>query len=1111
MWNVTLRQISQKCALFSVVVAALTAAATGCTLTSPDKNQLKTSNLREMQNQSDSIYRVYKISATDSKDVSLVGSVLKNGKAFEWSSAVAADLAARDARAAKAVTYVLTAYSPGKGKDGDFYYQTPIFSNSIDLNGAATALWLLIRYSMIDLSKPTLLSNKTWENLLFVLESNCSDCTSLPAEKVYNRILNSPVLIKLINAQLQLDQPAASLSSATLGNPPAFTAISDPPSLNGTGTAIAMKESESRGFFTRIYDLRKSTQPILPESWTHVDQTGAETTAVSETDRYQFTAADTSIGDHSIRASKVLTDGRTVDITFPVRVNHVNHPPVVPPIAIQTFISNHKKKIDLTAIANATDPDPQSEIAFNLVSYPENMALQQDTITGHWIIEWMPNEIPYGDGADQLGEHTVSLTADDGTDRTGFSFKVNVLKDQLPTFDPAMATAFSFAEGTGAITPMTITTTDADGDKILVTCASGCTSLKRLFPATAVGWPAAPTYTGLPGNQTVQFDWIPSYLETIGGNAARTITLKLDYDTRDGNLRSVVKAAIVSVPITLTVLNRDDPPTWVTQPPALAGPVTEGALMPNIFGVAADPFVAPATAVGIDYSLEFDTEGDPNINLSTSDVDNCKWLKVDSTAHITGSAPTFRPPYYTQPYCKVRIVATDKNLLATNSNWIVYSFTDVNQPITNGGPAIPTLTAIEGQQFTLNLARYFPDPDRPDLTGAAGIPDPLETVATKTGTMHCECVNCQAKGVWGLIAPAQAGNGKVSDQPTCDGMTFKWTPNYMIVNTGAGGAPQPVPTTFSGLILRVWDKGYPADPYVEKTFDLKVEDAPSPMSITLASGPISAVDNGQSAAVEVREDTPAGFININTGYSPGDNFSYGHKVDIKCDSCKPASLVSISGLDRAMGPGTFKMNIQPTFTSGDDQSGPGGTSLGLIDQMTHKVVITVTGIDAYGSPDPTRISTKTVYLTVKNVNRPPSAISLKFTPGGGGIEALFPDQDAMILDAAKPGMKTVELNLIDPDNFESANDEGQKNDVPVFIFTGIAAGTEAPQFGNIIPAKYTTDAVKWTMDPGASCVLSPGGTVTRKVAISGTDQRSGVAINRLFTIRILNARGDCRQ
>jgi hypothetical protein len=767
------------CALYSVLP--------GCSLTRD--GALRLSSLADYRSlASDSELRLFSVTS-GLVESEYAGTLQVHDGTIELPGAIQSEISSR--MAAAPVHYVIKSFAASVAASGDAYFETPVLSSTLELNGAATALWTAIKLSVKSSGSVLNIDRATWDDLLFVLEAACPDCQNTKTSDVWAMIRTDAGLQSQVNDLLSQLTPPVQLVQSVLDSPPIQVARSLPVSVEGATTAESAAEGSTMSFQTYFYAPDLSVPTFVPSTWTHSAPVSGDTifaTQVGDASRFiDFVAS----GSNTITADASLSDGRADSLVFTQTVSNVDLAPAWLSIPAQAYIANHRKTLNLAAYGQDPDGDP---VTFTLVSGPPGVSLTAS------ILEWNPTQAP---DTDQLGLFEIKVKVSSTTLQAIVTIHADVTEDHMPSFDATTPVFWNLSEGTSGT--FNLTSEDSDADPLVLNCVSGCNQLESNRP-TGAGWPSTYVYGGAAGAQTAAITYMPSYMETIGANATRSVVLALSYDdTADPNLRQITP---IQHALDLNITNVDDPPSWTAGGTQLTENHTGGsALTENAAFTATTPFLAVDPSPGataITYTLA---------PLPTY----CTWITMDPATRIVSGTPTYASP----ANCAFQIRATDGNGLVSDSPPITYAITDINRVPAPSG-TVPNQTISEGQTLTLNLNSAFTDPDW-------SVGDPRESVGYT-------CTGC----------PAGA---------TISGVTLSYKPAYS-VSSGA-------PVAFNGVQITATDKGGAT---ASQSFDITVNQAIGPPTLALSSGTLTLA----AGQVTRAESDAAGNVVVGVGFNSGD-------------------------------------------------------------------------------------------------------------------------------------------------------------------------------------------------------------------------------------------------
>lgn len=669
-------------------------------------------------------------------------------------------------------------YTRTPKKNGDFYFEVPVLGNLLEVSNVTTALSWILRWSFPNYQ--VRISQNSFRNLVRSIELICSTCREKTNSQLVEFILeNDPLKLKLFKV-LELQNPDIDINSFNY-SPPGVLFVRSIPNLGLNGfTNLDVKELAKISISLYLVNPIRSNEPLNPSSW---DRTfnSAITSTYNPNFEYIFTYDDK--GTHDITPAFVGLSG-VPTLKFTYTVADVNRSPYCDVPMVVNVKSNRNNEIDLSSLCR--DPDIEDTfVNYSLISGPSGL-----TISAGGILRWSPlqpadnhaytTKVTFLVNDSKLGYQTVEAT-------------INVGPDGLPVFT-LIPTSFDFSEGQSAI--YTFSAVDPDGDLMVMRV--------RQVDVVSTGLPNGSGIltnvirSGTNGMFSYDWDFKPSWMQTIGVNSTVRLKAALYYDPADPRLNSAVELS--SQIITLNIENTDDPPTWIVQPGDMAA--TENVDMAMAFlGTATDPTPNPTS---VTYSME------------TNSLAACNWAQLSGYVVTDSGSAYFNmaPPFSSQPECTFEIIATDANGLTSKSAPFLLTMTDVNRPIIEiaGGPTL--FVTPEMKYLPLDLTTIFSDPDYEEQ-------DPLER-------------NFKYNCLWdsdldGNYETPCAGAGATSNinitfyREILDG---RWMPSA----TSAGNY---------NIRLTVTDKGNTSATH---DFTIQVDQAPAPMNLDISQDGISAND-----------------------------------------------------------------------------------------------------------------------------------------------------------------------------------------------------------------------------------------------------------------------------
>ncbi len=265
-------------ALLSVALLFLSGLlAPGC---SKKKTEYHVSIFADLQQETrlDARYAVYKISDTDATEVDAPAPwTVSNAAAGRIEvgavPGVSDHLRSRkDFYAVAPVVYVLKVFNLNfAGKDGDYFWEAPVLSTMLEVNGVSTAVWLLLKSSAQLSGSGIKISRAAWDQALFKFEKSCQSCKNYSGEEAFAWIKSHPSLKQEISDLFKADG-GISLSDIVMSDPPVFAAYTtdtNPYPLNLTSQlwADGIQEGVSFDAVMSIYSLSTSRTRHVPDSW----------------------------------------------------------------------------------------------------------------------------------------------------------------------------------------------------------------------------------------------------------------------------------------------------------------------------------------------------------------------------------------------------------------------------------------------------------------------------------------------------------------------------------------------------------------------------------------------------------------------------------------------------------------------------------------------------------------------------------------------------------------------------------------------------------------------------------------------------------------------------
>lgn len=557
---------------------------------------------------------------------------------------------------------------------GDFYFETPILGPRASVTNVTTALSWYLRWAFY--GKSIRMSKATFDKISLNIEVLCNECRNKTNSEVLSLIRGSQSMSEQIRTMVASENPTINLAGGWT-NPSPTWAWSDPIlSLHGSGAKTA-KETDSISMSALYIDPLRSTEKIVPLSWTHTFQSTSSTINDSLI-TYVFSYDES--GTHTFRpqfASGIPDEG----ITYQLTIDDVNRNPLCNgPINI-VMRANTLNSVNLSNLCFDPDADNTS-LTFAQSAGPSGFA-----ITAIGIAKWLPPpsadqsvySVPF---AFTISDAKLGMSSQSGT--------VTVSIDHAPSFT-SIQPHYSFTEGLPKT--FTVTAQDSDGDPLTLTLKSD-TPLRSGFPDGA-GSLAQIVRTGSNGNYSFQVTFTPSYLQTVGGDGTMSVHFTLGYDNASGNFDPTLK--FDDRVVSFQIANADDPPQWDIQPVDITA--TEGVDFGGILiGHATDPTPNPTAVKYI---------------VTNHDETHCQWA-ADLTVTTDGAGNAYlhgAPAYFTNENCLFAITATDANSLSSESSIFKVTTANINQPIVVLPTALTVVTGQEGKSMNLPLTDIFDDPD----------------------------------------------------------------------------------------------------------------------------------------------------------------------------------------------------------------------------------------------------------------------------------------------------------------------------------------------------------------------------------------------------------------
>ena len=846
---------------------------------------------------SDTKVRVFEVASTDVSGLgTFVTELTSNSGVLQIPSTLTkGDYGTRtDPSVAQTMDLNVKAYNSSH-PSGDFLFEAPLLGPDVAITNVTTAVTWLLRWGY---NSPSLkISQNSFSSIVTSVELICSNCRAKTNSQVLSFIQSRSDLLGQIQTILNVENPGLNLTYSW--NPSLYYAYSSPVlSTPGYG-AQSSKQLETVTTSVLLIHPEQSTTAIRPTSWLLTRADNSTETLGGGDLTYTFTNEDQVSVDF-----KPTFDSTTLgnNITIHYEVARANRAPVCAEPITLSLKANRMNSIDLTAYCydpnNATST-PNLGVNYALISGPSGL-----TISTSGVLKWSPANSMAG----TRYSFQVLVTSATSVTHTAQGY-LDVTSVQIPTFANTLS-GINFTEGSSSTTAIEVN--DPEGDP-LVLVVSPVTSVKTGSPA---GGGLLTSYTTGGTTTAPEFNWnfMPSYLQTIGGNGSMTLRFSLKYNTAvDSTLDS--SQTLASMDATFGVINTDDPPVWDVNPQSYD--LVEGQTFNIPVGHAYDP---NPNSTAVTYSFQ-------------SADGQCDWSDTASLT-VDGSGNVFLtgyPSYVSKDTCSFQIIAQDQSSLKTTSQTVTYNVANTNRPVTEL-TGVTEVDGFENKSLILPLSDMFTDPDvdagdtRESLTWTC--------MANTDGSTNYSS-DCLSLGINFTLSTSN--------------FSGSWYPPY-----GSAGTYY--------INLTVTDSGNTS---ASHAFKLVIAASPAPMVLSLAQGGSSVSTLTASEGVptqvtlQVRAQSAAA-VNQYT-YNVSAPTCYVSSTS-GSGSCSASMIQSPSSLE-GNGDQDFVFTLNPSYTDGN----------AVLPASSKSYIITFTVTNADDSTVQSQVS---VLLTVNNTNRSPTAISL---------------------------------------------------------------------------------------------------------------------------------------
>ncbi|NUN06854.1 MAG: hypothetical protein HUU57_13955, partial [Bdellovibrio sp.] len=489
-----------------------------------------------------------------------------------------------------------------------------------------------------------------------------------------------------------------------------------------------------------------------------------------------------------------------------------------------------------------------------------------------------------------------------------YALEIQLNPDQMPVLSFEGPSAL-MTEGVNSV--YQLKAVDADGDTLYIRAVAQ-SPLNVGLPMGSANL-GDMVRSGADGSYLWDWAFMPSFLQTVGGDGTLEIKFVVTYDPSDPRLDSSV--VLTEQVVSFLVQNQDDPPVWQA---GIAGFDAKE----NV------PIVVQTTAFALDPS--------PNSTAVTyavvpSTQVDCNWDPSNFSLALVGGMIeiTLMPEYKSPRECYFQLQAKDATGLVSESAPFIVTIEDTNQPVVTL-PSAPTLiTGKERERIDLLTSEMFEDLDLTDG-------DDTETFSWQ----------CQFDTVPGHLADQECGDHHTVFRPHFSNLSLagSWTPSSVAAGTYY-------------VRLTVTDKGGTSATH---DFEVVIDQAPGPQDISLQHGGQAIVD-----LVKVNEGTSS-VLTLTVAPPTSDAIDlYDYVVMpgvcavVGSSSACPITLLTPNGGFSGQGTLDFDMTLAPGYNDGNNP----------FPATYRQYIYTFT---VYKQDQPSLRSEITVMIQVDNVNRAPT-------------------------------------------------------------------------------------------------------------------------------------------
>lgn len=956
---------------------------------------------------SDTKVRVFELKDTDVgglgsfvTDLSAVAGVLQIP-----STLTQADYGTRtDPSVAQTLDLVVKAYNPNH-PTGDFIFEAPLLGPDVSVTNVTTAVLWLLRWGYSNSSLK--ISENSFNSIVTSIEMICTSCRTRTNSQVLSFIQGQADLLQRIQVILNNENPGLSLSYSW--SPSLYYAYSSPVlATQGYGAQTSKQLDTINASVLLVYP-ESSTVAIRPSSWTLTRADSSMISLAGGDLTYTFTNEDQVSADF-----KPTFDNTALGsgITIHYEVARANRAPICNEPMALSMKANRINSVALTDYCY--DPDnpsatPNLGVSYALISGPSGL-----TITSSGVLKWSPANSLAGNSY----SFQVLVTSSTSASHTAQG-SVTVNEVAIPTFT-SVPTGITMTEGSQSTVPIDVTNPAEDPLKLVVTSVS---NIQSGYPSGA-GILNSITQSGTSAAPEFSWSFIPSYLQTIGGNGNFTLRFALKYNTTaDATLDGSITLATMDVPFAL--INADDPPVWDTGPQSYD--LTEGQAFNIPVGTAHDPNPNPTA---LTYSFQ-STDG------------QCDWsdtasVTVDGSGNVllTGS-----PSYTSRDTCSFQIIAKDANNLTSSSSTVIYNVANTDRPVTEL-TGVTEVDGFENKSLLLPISDMFTDDDitdadpRENLTWACYV----NTDGSANFTDLCSTLNINF-----ILSPTSFSGSWYAAYGTAGTYYIK------LVVTDVGGST------------------------ASHAFKMVITPSPAPMILSLAQ------DGIQTNTLSGTEGTLSTFTLQARAQSTTAVNQYDYIVSSPtcsvssgtATSCRIGMINSPSSME-AVSDQDFVFTLNPNYSDGDAPL-PGTSA-------TYLVTFIVTN-----SADPTVSTTLTTTLTINNTDRLPTGVGLSSGSQGctGSGAGTGTSSFTICIDLSKNSKSGTTWTKNYPMTLSYVDPDGTNDSYSYSLSSTTAPGTISGSTWTIkLPACLYSGTS--TVTRNYSVILSDGrgGTVSRPVVIS---------------------------